>query len=115
MRRPLAAGAVAASRPRLAGSRSGGAGMIWEWLLNAIADAAEWLHAQYTIMGVPDWVFAGIGYVASAMAYVSSLGNWIPFDLGGVVMLAALAAWVLGVGIKIVRIVASFLTLGGGM
>lgn len=89
--------------------------MIWEWLMNWIADVAEWVHSQYVIMGVPDWVFSGISFVASAMAYVSHLGNWIPFEFGSIVMVAVIAAWCLGVAIKLVRVVASFVTLGGGM
>lgn len=89
--------------------------MIWEWVWNRIAEAAEWLHSQYVVMGVPDWVFSGVAFVASAMAYVTSLGNWIPFDLMYVVAVAVFAAWALGISIKLLRVVASFMTLGGGM
>lgn len=95
---------------------AGGDGMIWEWLVGFVADAAEWLGAQLAALvpPVPDWL-AGVGaQIAVVVDVVAAGGMWFPVELLAPILIAIVAAWVAGVSIKIVRIIASFLTLGGG-
>lgn len=90
--------------------------MIWEWLFGALADAAEWLGAQLDALvpPVPDWLAGVAGQIASVVSVIASGGMWFPVELLAPILLVVVGAWVAGVAIKVVRIVASFLTLGGG-
>lgn len=56
-------------------------------------------------------VQGGIGSVFSSAA---SLSFWVPFGATGAALALVAAVAVVAFGIKLVRIVASFLTLGGG-
>lgn len=62
----------------------------------------------------PAWLDNGTGYLATVWGYASGLGAWIPWSLVGTVLTAVLLCVVLGFGIKVARIVASYFTLGGG-
>lgn len=88
--------------------------MIIEWFLTLIASAWEGLCAALPAVPVPSWIASGSGSVSSILSMAAGLGAWVPIQLFGVVILAVVACLVAGVGIKIARIVASFVTLGGG-
>jgi len=88
--------------------------VIIEWLLSLMAGAWEGLCAALPAVPVPAWVSAGSGSVASVLGMAAQLGNWIPLELFGVVVLAVVACLLAGLAIKVTRIVASFVTLGGG-
>ncbi len=60
---------------------------------------------------VADGVQQGIGTV---LAYAGAFGHWIPWWVVVPVLALVMGALIAGGGIKLVRIVASFLTLGGG-
>ena len=62
----------------------------------------------------PSWVASGAGYLAQLAQLGSGLAGWIPFPLAGTVITAFLACVLSGFIIKVVRIVASFFTAGGG-
>jgi hypothetical protein len=62
----------------------------------------------------PGWVGNTAGMVASLMDYGSGLGAWINWPLMGIVAATIGGVMLLSFGIKVTRIVASFLTLGGG-
>ncbi len=46
--------------------------------------------------------------------YASKMGPWIPYDAVGLVLATVAAIVGIALAIRLVRIVASFLTLGGG-
>jgi len=62
----------------------------------------------------PAWLDDGAGYMAEIFGLVSGLGAWVPVSLAVTVVAAVLACVVIGFLIKVIRIVASFLTAGGG-
>jgi hypothetical protein len=62
----------------------------------------------------PSWVSDANGLLSQIWGWGAGLGAWVPWQLIGVVVAAVLACALIGFLIKIVRIVASFLTLGGG-
>lgn len=62
----------------------------------------------------PEWVTSAGSAIASVLSWVDSLSVWFPMRLLGVVAAAVTGAWLVSFGVKIVRIVASFLTAGGG-
>lgn len=90
--------------------------MIWEWLVNRVADMLEWLSAQIVplIPPVPGWVASLPGYIHTLTGYLSTVSHWFPVELLVVVIVAVAATWIAGLAVKGIRIVASFLTLGGG-
>jgi hypothetical protein len=63
---------------------------------------------------VPDWLSSADGPIATVLGYAGSMGAWFPSTLVLTVVTAVLATWAIGFVIKLVRIVASFFTLGGG-
>lgn len=62
----------------------------------------------------PSWVTDAGETLSSVLAYAAPVGNWLPLQLAGTVLVAFLACVAAGFGIKVARIVASFLTVGGG-
>lgn len=88
--------------------------MIVELIVGLIVELIEFLGGLFGTLDMPGWwsqVDSGITYLTSS---ASSFANWIPLApavnaIGfiGVVLLLALT-------IKVVRIVASFFTAGGG-
>ena len=90
--------------------------MIWEWIMRQAVDLIEWVAAQVAavVPPVPDWLVALPGYIHTLTSYLGAVGHWFPVELLAVVVLAVALTWAAGLAIKGFRIVASFLTLGGG-
>lgn len=63
---------------------------------------------------VPEWVTSGATFIPQIFQFASSLGVWVPWGLISQVMFGVVAVWLVAFGIKIVRIVISHLTGGGG-
>jgi hypothetical protein len=89
--------------------------MITEWLLYFLGSVAEALLEL--IPGAPERQPAVDGFqqgIGTVVAYAGAFGHWIPWNVVGPVCLLVFGALVASGGIKLVRIVLSFLTLGGG-
>jgi hypothetical protein len=88
--------------------------VIVEWLLRLLAWIWEQLLAQVPVVPVPSW-FADAGTALTGVtSHIGGLGAWFPFGLLGTVLAAFFTILAVGFSIKILRIIASFLTLGGG-
>lgn len=91
--------------------------MITDLFFAALGFLIDRVAELLDLFDVPDPA-ASIGQATSAwgqlVGFMSGAAGWFPFDIAvacvGVVAALGLAA----VGVKFVRIVASFLTLGGG-
>ncbi|XAG93425.1 hypothetical protein [Propionibacterium phage Philemon] len=89
---------------------------MFAWLFQMLAKAWAGLLAKVDGMvpDVPDGVSSGIGGLAGAAHFIAPIWGWLP----GGALLIALGILVVCLGasvtIRIVRIIASFLTLGGG-
>ena len=88
--------------------------MIFEWILGLLGSALHGLFGLMPHVDVPGWLTSISGPIGTVFAQAASMGVWFPMGLLGTVTAAVFAAWLVGFGIKLVRIVASFLTLGGG-
>lgn len=62
----------------------------------------------------PQWLVDGAAMVALVMQWGGKLGHWIPWQLAVAVATTVLAVAFVGLGIVIVRIIASFASAGGG-
>lgn len=62
----------------------------------------------------PSWFVNAGATWSSLMGQVSGLSHWIPLALGVQVVTAILSCAVIGFTIKVVRLVLSYFTAGGG-
>lgn len=88
--------------------------MVTDWLIELFASLVGTILSWMPTFPVPEWLSSADGALATVLTYAGSMGAWFPSGLAVTVALAILAAYVVGFGIKIVRIIASFVTLGGG-
>ena len=88
--------------------------MIVEWFLAALKAFLVWLLSLFPDVAVPSWVANADGWFTTLLGNAASMGAWVPWTL--LLSVAGVVAVCLAAGftIKLVRIVASFLTLGGG-
>ena len=77
------------------------------WLLHTLLSALP-------VVTIPSWMSSNDGAFATVFSAAGSMGVWFPSTLVVTVLGSVLAFWLIGFGIKIVRIVASFFTAGGG-
>jgi hypothetical protein len=88
--------------------------VIVEWFLGVLVSLVETLTSALPAFPVPDWLStlgSGIGSVITAAA---SMSYWLPFQVAIAVAVSWLACLAVAWGVKIVRIIGSFLTAGGG-
>lgn len=64
--------------------------------------------------GPPSWWSDAAGYIGTVWGYGTGLGAWLPWGLAAVCVPAVFVAMGVGFTIKIIRIIASFFTAGGG-
>ena len=89
-------------------------------LIDALLDFVASVVAKFgeklasLVPPVPAWVNDGAGMISTVLGYATALGNWVPLPVFGVVVAAVVVCLVAGLAIKLARIVASFVTLGGG-
>lgn len=88
--------------------------MVTDALLDLLRSIVSALLGTLPLVTVPSWLASGSAAASDIAAMGSGLGVWIPAGLIMTVTGALLAAWLAGFAVKGVRIVASFLTLGGG-
>lgn len=88
--------------------------MIWEGIVSAFVWIVNGVVSLIPTDAPPAWLNDGAGYLNTLMESAAGLGAWIPWSLAVTVLGAVLSCVVIGFTIKVVRIVASFLTVGGG-
>ena len=88
--------------------------MVTDAILNLFSTIIGSLLGALPTITVPGWLSSASGFASTIAGYGSGLGVWIPAGLIMTVAGALLLAWLAGFGVKLARIVASFLTLGGG-
>lgn len=88
--------------------------MIVEALVKVLTAIVEFVIGLIPTAGPPAWMATTSDKLSAALAYSSGLGAWIPWPLVGTVFASVMGCVVLGLTIKLVRIVASFFTAGGG-
>jgi len=88
--------------------------MIVQWFMTAAQTVIDTIFSAMPDIPVPAW-FTGAGNALSGLfSAAASMGVWIPIPLALNVMATLFAAMMGGAIIKLVRIIASFLTAGGG-
>jgi hypothetical protein len=64
--------------------------------------------------GPPSWLTSATGPIANVFAGAQHLGAWFPVGIVSTVLIFLAGIWSIAFAIKLVRIVGSFFTGGGG-
>lgn len=89
--------------------------MITGLILTALASVAGLMIGLLPdSQGEPEAAGAVVQGIATFMGYAASLGAWIPWGVVAPAFAVIGAGLVVATAVKLVRIVASFVTLGGG-
>lgn len=88
--------------------------MIVEWALTAVGWVVNNIFSVMPDIPVPSWFTSAGTALAGLFGAAGSMGVWIPIALALNVMGVLFAAMFGGALIKLARIIASFLTAGGG-
>lgn len=88
--------------------------MITDAILNFFLGIVGSLLSFLPTNAPPAWLTSIGGAVGTIYGYSAQMGVWFPVTLVRNVVLATLAAMLTGFVIKVGRIVASFITVGGG-
>lgn len=88
--------------------------MIVQSLIQWVADGITALLGLFPTWEAPTWQAQALDFWTTSIESVNGLAQWFPLPLIGIVAIAVFASLAVSIGIKLFRIVASFLTLGGG-
>lgn len=88
--------------------------MITGALLHFIVDVVSAIIGVLPHVPVPSWLDGSNSAFGVVFQDAGLMSVWFPTTLAVTVLGAVLTIWAAGFAIKIARIIASFLTLGGG-
>jgi hypothetical protein len=88
--------------------------VITEGLFSVFSGFVRFMIGLLPSGSLPEWVDDGAVHLREVWALGAGLGAWVPWSLFGTVAAAVMGCVVIGFGIKVARIVASFFTAGGG-
>lgn len=92
----------------------GGLTVILEALLTVFTGLIRMVIRLFPTTPAPSWLADGDGLLQTIWSYGSGLGAWVPWTTVAQVFAAVISCLVAALSIRLVRIVASFLTGGGG-
>lgn len=88
--------------------------MITESLVKFFTGFVNFFVGLLPDADAPDWMYTASNGIQNIWGYAAGLSAWIPFQVAATVVSAVLVCVGIGFTIKVARIVASFLTVGGG-
>lgn len=90
--------------------------MVTDWLIDFLGKAVTKFFAVIAaaLPDPPAWLTQGTGFIQTVVGYAGMFDSWVPMSIAGPIAIFVPLALVAGLVIKVARIVASFLTLGGG-
>ncbi len=88
--------------------------MIIQWLAGALSSVLTWLIGIFPAPTLPSWLTAAPSAISGWVAQLDGFGNWLPLDVVSGAVAFALVVLGIGGAIKLLRIIASFLSAGGG-
>lgn len=88
--------------------------MVTNFLINTLAGLVQWVIGLFPTFSTPGFFSQAASAISSIGTQVSSVGAWLPIGLIGAVVTAWAVTFAAGVAIKVIRIIASYFTLGGG-
>lgn len=88
--------------------------MIVEAVVSLLVALVEGALSLLPSAEPPGWFLDAGSQWSALMGQVGLLGNWMPVNLATTIVGAVLGSWVIGFTIKVVRLVLSYFTAGGG-
>ena len=88
--------------------------VIVQWILAAVAFVVNGIFSAIPDIPVPGWFTGSIAAIQALFAAATTMGVWVPVPLAISVAALLFTALMGGAVIKLFRIIASFLTAGGG-
>lgn len=88
--------------------------MITELVLGVLASVVSFVGGLFPSMTLPTWLASIPVWIDSLGSYLTGMDAWVPWDHFATVLGFLALALSIALAIKLVRIVASFLTAGGG-
>ncbi len=90
--------------------------VVTEWVIHALSSLIGYVLMVLPTFNEPSWAYDGTidGGIQEINGFLTGMGAWLPVDALATAMTLMIGAVAVAVGAKIVRIVASFVTLGGG-
>jgi hypothetical protein len=89
--------------------------VITELLVTIFAGIARAMGLLMPDFGAPEWLTSSLPAAVDAMVpYLAGANAWLPLDQVGAVLAFVAFALAAALTVKVVRIVASFATFGGG-
>lgn len=88
--------------------------MLVQWFLDVLVTIVEASFGLLPAFDPPTWFTDSGSGISAVFDNAAHMSVWLPVGLGFTVAVALLTCIVIGFGIKMTRIVASFLTAGGG-
>lgn len=88
--------------------------MIWDLIVRMFMGLVRGIIGLLPTSGPPGWVSEAGQYIETGVDKVGGLSAWVPLETAMMVLAAVMACIAAGFFIKIMRIVASFFTAGGG-
>lgn len=88
--------------------------MVTDAILRVLGAFLTWIIGLMGTWELPDWLATVITFVAGIVTQAAALGNWIPWQYVGIALALIWTSFLIAFGIRVVRIVASFFTAGGG-
>lgn len=89
--------------------------MVTEALVAVVAAVARFIARLMPSFSAPDWLTVSLpGLLREVGTYVTGVSAWLPIDHAVTVLGFVAGAVAAAVAVRLLRIVASFLTAGGG-
>jgi len=88
--------------------------MITEWLINVGATVATWFLSLIPSWQIPDFFTTLDSQINSLFAGASGFSVWVPWTVVVTAIGISLGSWVIGLSVKAIRAIASYLPFIGG-
>lgn len=88
--------------------------MILDALLNALTNAAVFVFGLFPTWSLPSWWNNAMTGWGTIVAGISDLAHWVPLNAVGQVAIAVFLVSAFAFGVRVLRIVLSFISGGGG-
>lgn len=88
--------------------------MITAALFDMVCLVVGGLIETIPVTAVPGWLGSATSYIPTVFDFADSMGVWFPWSVMSIVTIAVFGTWLASFGLKVIRIIISHVTGGGG-
>jgi hypothetical protein len=85
-----------------------------QWVQDLFASGWHWLVSQINVPVPPAWMESGVEAIDQLMYWGAQLAAWVPWQVAVAACMTVVGCIVAALTIRVLRIIASFVTGGGG-